>query len=508
MDRASGQSDSLVTANYIAHPHWSADGAWIVVLLTPTDGEHRDSLGTYLVARHGGAPRRVAPSSLAEFGAHGDTLSIAAIKAPGAPRFVRRMRAATSETIDSTPLAPDLIQLEGFHASPDGRWLALRLKDRLLLATPDRHETDTLVFRNGGSLRWSPRGDALYAVKPGHSIDTWLLSVRVDQQRGRFVGGMDTVRYLGPSVDVTFDVAPDGETLVHTGGTFTMTQWALDRDARSPVPRRLGAPSTAWLGPPFLSSDGMFVGYDKYDPAGENVYVRTFAGGPERPLTRDSVGFGVRGWLPGTNRLLYSGYRPTDSLYAQEVPDGVRRVVGGLDDVPLPDGGTAALDSTGRGVVFRSVQGTKRVVILPDSLGQITELGRSDDDAGGVLVAVTRAAAGAAARLRIVHLDRASGAFWIADDVETMQSSTVLASKRGEVVYATWVVGQELGHPTVWRTAPGHAPAKVAELPLECAAGWLTMSASGSRFVCGAITNRRPDLYQIEHFGPRAHAAR
>jgi tRNA A-37 threonylcarbamoyl transferase component Bud32 len=197
-DVGSAQSAVLATAERVLHPFWTADGAWVLVLLQPQGGE----LGTYRVPRLGGAPRRLGPPALVAFSATGDTVLLAALPAPGAARFVRRVRAATGETLDSAPLARALTDLQGMLPSPDGRWLALRLEERLLLATPDGRLTDSLVFRNAGSLRWDPRGDALYAVVPGVNTNVRLVRVRVDGRRGRFAGGVETLLNLGPAASL------------------------------------------------------------------------------------------------------------------------------------------------------------------------------------------------------------------------------------------------------------------------------------------------------------------
>ena len=245
-DVHSAQTTTIATAEHIFHPFWTADGEWVLVILQPKGGE----FGTRIVPRHGGSMRRLGPGTLVAFSATGDTILLAALAAPGAPRYVRRVRAATGETIDSIPLARDLTDLQGLLPSPDGRWIVLRLADRLLLATPDRRVTvSSLMFVNAGSLRWDPRGDALYAVVPvlGNSTATKLVRARVDGRRGTFASKIETVLNLGSSAGSTFDIAPDGSTLVHTGGTVTITLWALDLDARPASPRGLGA-STSWLG--------------------------------------------------------------------------------------------------------------------------------------------------------------------------------------------------------------------------------------------------------------------
>ena len=499
MDVRSRRTEVLVRAAEVRDPHWSADGAWIAVLVTPAGGEHAGELGTYVVPRLGGVPRRLAPASLAEFGARGDTLLIATTNASGA-RFFRRVRAATGEPIDSAALPPSLTGLQGFHPSPDGRWLALRLADRILLATPDRQVTDSLLLRSAGSLRWSPRGDALYAAVPGAGDIALLKRARINPADGRFTGGMETVLDLGTSALPTFDIAPDGHTLVRTGGKTTSTLWALDRDAPQATPRKFDN-STQWLGSPSLSSDGQLVAYEAADKVGLNVYVKPFAGGPRRAITHDSTVWEVRGWVPKTKRLTYATMERPESLYVQEVPDGPRRVYGRMG-ILLADGGTVALDSTQRRLVFRTAAGAERAVALPALLRPFLELAFADADGGGAYVTTWRAAARTGRHVRWMRVDRASGALGVVIDLAPTQEATFLAADRGEVVYATWPVGSEVGPPTVWRGRAGRPPVKLAELPLDCTAGSLTMSADTRRFVCLAWTIQ-PDLFLVERFDGR-----
>ena len=129
----------------------------------------------------------------------------------------------------------------------------------------------------------------------------------------------------------------------------------------------------------------------------------------------------------------------------------------------------------------------------------------TDADGGGAYVqSVTKIVAGATSRRRGFRLDRASGALTVVLDLPATQfpaplAAQDLAAQDGAVIYATWPPDREVGRPTVWRAHPGRSPMKVAELPLKCIGGALTMSANGRRFACAEWT-RRPDLFLLEHF--------
>ena len=488
-DVGSAQSAVLATGEYLLHPFWSADGAWVLVIMKPVDGEP----GTYLVPRLGGAPRRLGPPALVAFSATGDTILLAAIPGPGATRFIRRVRAATGETLDSAPLPPALSKLQGLLPSPDGRWTALRLEDRLLLATPDRRVIDSLVFRNAGSLRWDPRGDALYAVVPGVGTNIRLVRARVDARRGRFAGPVETVLTLGKSAGFTFDITRDGRTLVFTSGALTTTLLALDSDARPATRRQLDA-STAALGNPHLSSDGQLVGFAATDPTGDNVYVMPFAGGAKQAVTHEASGWEVQGWVPGGHQLLYAGTARPAPLYAQDVPGGTRHVIGQAGALPFSGGGMVELERTGRRLVFRGPAGAERTIALPDSLGGFPSLWAADADGGAAYVRST----GQSTRQRVVRVDRASGTLSEVLDLPMTQVPYVLAAERGTVVYATWRRGGDGNRPTVWRVKAGGPTTRVALLS-ACDEGTLTMSADGRRFVC-AERAAKSDLFLLEHF--------
>jgi serine/threonine-protein kinase len=492
-DVRSSQSAVLARAHSLLHPLWTADGAWVLVAMRPAGGEFE----TYVVPSLGGAPRRLGPHGLVALGGTGDTVLLAATWARGTARFVRRLRAATGETLDSTPLAPAIAGLWGLLPSPDGRRVVLLLGGRLLLATPDWRVTDSLVFRSTGALRWDPRGNALYAVTPGVGTNIWLVRVRVDGRRGRFIGGVDTVVHLGSSPGYAFDIASDGRTLAYTGGTSATTLWALEPDARPP--RRRLAASTAWLGDPQLSSDGQFVAYTKTDQAGDNVYVMPFAGPPAQPVTHDATGWEVGRWVPGGHSVTYAhGARPSP-LYAQEFPGGPRRVIGRADALPFADGGTVEFDVPGRRLLFSAADGAPGAVALPDSLGAILELWGVDADGGSAYLQVLRAAAGVPPHFQIVRVDRGSGALTTVVDLPTAPAPYLLAVERGVMDYATWRRGPDGGRPTVWRVRPGRPAARVATLASACDQATLTMSADGRRFACAERTER-PDVFLLEHF--------
>jgi hypothetical protein len=488
-DVGSAQSAVIATGERVLHPFWTADGAWVLVLMTPVGGE----LGTYMVPRLGGDARRLGPAALVAFTATGDTVLLADVPGPGATRFVRRVRASTAETIDSTPLPPALSQLQGLLPSPDGRWLALRLEERLLLATPDFRVVDSLTFRNAGSLRWDPRGDALYGVVPGVGTNIELVRARVDARRGRFAGAMDTVLTLGKAPNYTFDIARDGHTLVFTGGTLTTTLIALDSSAR-PASRRQLDVSTAWLGNPHLSSDGQLVAFEATDQMGDNVYVMPFTGGAKQPVTHDASGWGVLGFVPGAHRMVYAGLARPAPLYAHDVPGGARHVIGRAGALPTAGGGTVELNATRRQVVFRDSAGSERSIALPNAFGGFPNLWAVDADGSGAYVH----SAGIAAHLRIVRVDRASGELAEVLDRPVTRIPYPLAADHGTVTYATWERGRDGNRPTIWRVRAGGVPSKVTLLS-ACEEETLSMSADGRRFVCAERTSKS-DLFLLEHF--------
>ena len=61
------------------------------------------------------------------------------------------------------------------------------------------------------------------------------------------------------------------------------------------------------------------------------------------------------------------------------------------------------------------------------------------------------------------------------------RGAAVLAVQPGAVVYPSPPAGRDVRRATVWRLRAAGAPATVAEVPLECAGGSLTMSADGRR---------------------------
>jgi Tol biopolymer transport system component len=383
--------------------------------------------------------------------------------------------------------------LQGLLPSRDGRWIAFRLEDRLLLATPDGRVTDSVAFRNAGSLRWDPRGDALYAVVPGVGNNIQLVRVRVDTRLGRFAGSIETLLNLGKAANTTFDIAPDGQALVYSGGTLTTALWTLDLGAVPPS--RLLISSTGWLGDPHVSSDGQLVAYEMTDQAGDNVYVRPFAGGDAQAITHESSGWVVQGWVPGAHQLTYAGNAVPAPLYAQAVPDGARRVIGRVGALPVADGGMVELDGPARSLMFHVAAGTTRSIALPDSLGAIFGLSAADPDGSGAYVST----AGLSGRIKVVRVDRESGAPTTILEQPLGWPPYVLAAQRGIVVYATWPPGDYSGRATIWQVPPKGPSKRVTVLPSACDRETLTMSADGRRFTCARRTPR-PDLFMIDRF--------
>lgn len=154
--------------------------------------------------------------------------------------------------------------------------------------------------------------------------------------------------------------------------------------------------------------------------------------------------------------------------------------------------------------VFRTTNGSERVIALPDSLGGFVQLWATDAGGSGAYLQASKVVPGAPPLRAVIRFDRASGASTVVLDLPTQQvpsplGAQDLTARDRAVVYATWPPGPEVGRPTVWRAWPGRPPARVAELPLECIGGTLTMSADGRRFACAEWT-RRPDLFLLEYF--------
>ena len=182
-------------------------------------------------------------------------------------------------------------------------------------------------------------------------------------------------------------------------------------------------------------------------------------------------------------------------LYAQDVPDGPRRVIGQVGALPLANGGMVELDGPDRRLVFRTAAGMTRTVVLPDSLGAVFALWAADADGSGAYVR----SAGLSGHIKIVRVDRESGAPTTILEHPLAQLPYVLAAQRGVVVYATWPPGDYSGRATIWQVRPGEPSKAVTILPFACDAETLTMSADGRRFACARRTGK-PDLFMIEGF--------
>ena len=500
-DIASGQSAPLLRAELVTHPGWSPDGATVVASVRSGGQE-----GTYLLSRLGGTPRRVGPRGHAQFSADGETLTVVGMRAREGRFATFRFRAASGAPIDSGSLALPFTTLNSFQLSPGRRWLVVSGFDAsggdVLLATPDGRVTDSVPLWPQGRVRWAPGGDALYAVMGSIGVTSWMVRIGVDARRGRFTGRVDTLFGVSRTGYGHFDLSADGRMLAYTGGTTTTTAWTLDLADSAGAPRRLAASSSA-LGSVALSADGALVAYMATDEVGENLYVRPFAGGAARAVTREPATAGTyqdADWYPDRRRLMYREnarrLEQARRFVWQDFPDGAAHTArpSSLLAVTLLAGGELAEQEPGGRIVYRDSTGAEvGSAALPDSLGGARLVGADTSGDGVMLVTLPP--------VRLVRLDRRTAAVARVGSIPAAAGlSTVFGAAASGAFYATVPPGSATGRrPTLWRTTPRTGPTRVRELPLECDRFSLRASADVRRFACTARVER-PDIFLLERF--------
>jgi WD40 repeat protein len=506
-DVGSDQSAILAKGEFIVRPWWSPDGTNIAFAM-----QNGEDLGTYVLPRLGGVPRKVGPMGMAaEFSADGDTLSVIDGRSTKVGFARLRVRPATGALIDSSSLALPLTFLQTFSTSPDRRWIIAygfgSCGSCLLLASPDGRVADSAAVDPLGRVRWDPRGDAVYAVVAGAGLNAWFVRMAVDPRRGQFTQRVDTL-FSVPAVGLgQFDIAPDGRSIVYGGGTTTTTLWALDLNDSTATPLQL-AKTTSYLSGAVLSSDGELVAYGTTDRLGDNLYVKPFRGGPATPVTQDSAAtavYSTLGWYPRSHRLSYVGWNDKERqplFQSQDLPHGARRRMRapgpGILPILLADGGVAEYDHQ-RVITFRDSAGKEiGSVTLPDSLGAAVIPAGEDIDGTGVLFSTGNASE---FRMRLVRVDRRSGRITLIGTIPTAGAwaTAVLSGGIAGATYATWPRGARTGIPTLWRVTPGRPNTRLRDLPITCDVQLLVASSDGKRLVC-ISSDEHPDIFLLEQF--------
>jgi Tol biopolymer transport system component len=504
---AGGTATTLVEAkSWIIWPLWSPDGQWLYFTMLRTN---TDAPGLYRVPTRGGTPTRLMDGIAApDLSPDGRTL-VRAIH--GALVFHDAATGAEQRRI-ARPIDPATVQWYAdldvpFSVawSPDGRWIAsANVGGEILVSAADGRGSTVVARDRSGTLRWGPRGTALYylSLEPRGGYD--LIRLPFDPRRGTASGEERTLMTGIPvrrSLESLFDLSRSGETLVYTNGVDNQHLWgfSLEPGRDTAIAQRLSRDSRAYDWPA-VSHDGKVIAVMQHslDTWLEgNFFTVSTDGGDFTPLTTGAGKKGNAGWSPDGQHLALIFTDSSGSRVILTDRTGRRLSVGTTPPAAVTyfriswsaDGRTLLYPADeGRTLITLDLpQGTERRTTAADSFGVWL---------GGVLSPDGREIVGAGLR-------RWSEAFRIARGSVGADSWTLLDVPPGDNMPLVWRRDgwiylfndrqlDRISHPareaSIWRLRPdGSRRELVAWLPAQCRFGFVSMSGDARRVACAAL---------------------
>jgi serine/threonine-protein kinase len=491
-------------AAQIGPPQWSPDGSQLLFTVTDATG----AFVLHTVPRLGGVPRQVGePGFPLAYAYHPDGNRIAVVDAAGDEKhWIRIVDLATGAVSDSVTVGSDFDLVFSVAWSPDGRWIAFQgfqeIQNILGVASVDgsavRHVAEGVMSGDFAAfVRWGPRGDALYVVRPGQGQHN-LVRYGIDPRSGERTDS--TVVLSGFANTTSFDISADGRTVAFATGAESSHLWALTlAPTGGPVEAQQLTRGTAGYEYPDISPDGQAVAFSSVSLAG--VSVMPFNGGSASPVLSSAQRPFMARWSPDGQQLAFLSI--TDSgtfLMVGDVSGGRGRQLGNSPaGVPpylawFPDGQRIIYQLAGLGrfaVVDLQAQ-SEAEIVLGDSTALAFWPVASPSGSEVVVAAIEGLTMGL---VTVSVLDGTRTRL-------TEGGSPVLWTADGWIYFVRGGYG-EVTRQVARIRASGGEPELYAEIPVGCSSEdkLLSLSWDAQRIVC-VVEEKHPDIWVVENFDP------
>jgi eukaryotic-like serine/threonine-protein kinase len=491
----------------IGPPQWSPDGSQLLFGKADSTG----ASGLYTVPRLGGVPRRVGEPRLAvAYDYHPNGNRIAVVYVVGDENhWIRIVDRATGAVFDSVTVGSEFDFVQSVEWSPGGAWIAFQgyQGDQTILgvASPDGGAVKRVAQGSMGPeyanfVRWGPRGDDLYVVRPGqgqHDLVRHGIDPRSGEQTDR------TVVLSGFASTTSFDISADGRTVASASGAKSSQLWALTlTPAGGPVTARQLTRGTAGYYAPDISPDGQRVAFGSLG----GVSVMPFDGGTASPMLSSAKNPYLSRWSPDGQRLAFFGETDDGTfLMVGDVPEGrVRQLgnspVGGPPYVAWFPGGQRIiyqLAGAGRFAVFDLQAQSEAEIVLGDSTS-LAFYPVASPSGGQIVMAVLEGSTFALVTVSLMDGTRTTLASSATDGI-----APLLWTADGWI-YVVRVLFSGVTRRIERIRASGGEPELYAELPVECYASEQaapSLSWDARHVVC-VVKEQRPDIWVVENFDP------
>ncbi len=349
---------------------WSPDGTLLLF-----GGFYHGQLGTYIIPRLGGPPRRLRREAFGQW--HPDGSRIGVWSYHGKSLVVTRPDRGDSSSI---PLPGRFDWLLDVEWSPSGKRLAYTTltepsRYALMILGPDGSRAVPVVVDSVAiaSPRWSPDEEVVYY----HSGKAELRRVGVSGSSGApegmpvtLIDGLQVARSPDAVTPSSFTMTADGSRMVYLKSLDQSNLWLLSprpSDAvGSPWTRQLTR-GTALRRGPVVSPDGKWLAYIEESSDGADLYRMPLQGGTAERLTFTGlVASEAPAWSPDGKLIAFGGYEDASvQLQTVATGGGVPRL---FRNSHLPNLGQVTW-APGRGILHQ-LPGNRNFALVDPATGQ------------------------------------------------------------------------------------------------------------------------------------------
>jgi len=298
-DLSGGQPLEVSKEKSVKISHWSPDGSEILIL-----AGNDSTVGSYIVPRLGGTPRRVLDFNYASWSPDGSRLVLSRFLSQKRIWFTNTMTGDTT----SISLKGTFIWLREVDWSPAGGLLLFHTegqKQYTIWTITTDGSRQTKVVEDSALLfspRFSSKGDAIYYLRSqGQTKD--LMKVTIDPASGKAKNSPSVIQ-AGLQAGELFSLSKDNKQLLYTREQNYSNLWLVSYQDKQIRTKQLTA-GTSQVFSSSISPDGRKVAFSMGDASRSNIFVLPIEGGQMQQLTFFNSFSDGPAWSPDGTRIAF-----------------------------------------------------------------------------------------------------------------------------------------------------------------------------------------------------------